>query len=78
MVDCTDAPDSSHPSGHAPLKRDFVSPHIKVKFTSPDFESRRGHAACFGHSGTSRGLASASALVIAISLTGLWNPESTM
>lgn len=49
MVDCTDAPNSCHPSGHAPLKRDFAAPHIKVKFTSPDFESRRGHAACFGH-----------------------------
>ena len=49
MVDCTDAPDSSHPSGHAPLKRDFAAPHIKVKFTSPDFESRHGYAAGFGH-----------------------------
>ena len=49
MVDYTDAPDSSHPSGHAPLRRDFAAPHIKVKFTSPDFESRHGYAAGFGH-----------------------------
>lgn len=57
---------------------DFVAPHIKVKCTSPDFESRLGHVACFGHVTQTEVLKSASALAFALSFTVLWNLESTM
>lgn len=49
MVDCKNGQASSYPYRQALLLCDFAAPHIKVKFTSPYFESRLNHVACFGH-----------------------------
>lgn len=68
----------SYPHRPAPLQCDFVAPHVKVKCTSPNSESRLGHGACFGHVTQTEVLKSASALDFALSFTVLWNLDSTM